>query len=77
MSDNTNSKHLRETGNRLPRRDWLKAAAITCFGTRAMAAPGVDWRAKAKQNLRLGIYSGVYSKLRLEEAAARIRDDGF
>jgi sugar phosphate isomerase/epimerase len=42
-----------------------------------MAAPATDWRAKAKENLRLGITSGVYSGLTLEEAAARIRADGF
>ncbi len=77
MSGNASSTRGRATGKRLPRRDWLKAAAITCFGARAMAAPAVDWRAKAKQKLRLGVYSGVYSKLRLEEAVARIRDDGF
>lgn len=77
MSDNTSFTRRRATGKRLPRRDWLKAAAISCFGARAMAAPTVDWRTKAKQNLRLGIDSGVYSKLPLEEAAARIRDDGF
>ena len=77
MSDHGTSTRRRATGNRLPRRDWLKAAAVTCFGARAMAAPAVDWRAKAKQNLQLGIYSGVYSSLSLAEATARIRDDGF
>jgi sugar phosphate isomerase/epimerase len=55
----------------------LKAAAITCLGARATAAPTVDWRAKAKRNLRPGVDANVYSKLPLEEAAARIRDDGF
>ena len=61
------------TCTRLPRRDWLKAAAIACLGAPAMAAPAADWRTKAKKNLRLGIYSGVYSSLPLEEAAARMR----
>jgi sugar phosphate isomerase/epimerase len=37
----------------------------------------VDWRAKAKKNLTVGIDSGVYRGLPLEEAVARIRDDGF
>jgi sugar phosphate isomerase/epimerase len=77
MTDHRTLTHCRTTGKRLPRRDWLKAAAVTCFGAHAMAAPAVDWRAKAKQNLRLGVDAGVYSKLPLEEAAARIRDDGF
>ncbi len=77
MSDYRTSTRRAATGRRLPRRDWLKAAAITCVGARAMAAPAVDWRAKAKKNLRMGVYSGVYSGLPLEEAAARIRGDGF
>ncbi len=61
----------------LPRRDWLKAAAVACFGARATAAPADDRRAKARKNLRLGIYTGPYSGLPLEEAAARIGADGF
>ena len=62
----------------LSRRHFLGTAAsgsMLLAGGLAAAAP--DWRAKAKENLRLGIYSGVYSKLPLEEAAARIRADGF
>jgi sugar phosphate isomerase/epimerase len=77
MSDSRTSTRRRASGTRLPRRDWLKAAAITCLGARAAAAAPVDWRAKAKQNLRLGVDANVYAKLPLEEAAARIRDDGF
>ena len=77
MSDSSASVRRRATSDRLPRRDWLKAAAITCLGARAMADAPVNWRAKAKQNLRLGVDANVYSKLPLEEAAARIRDDGF
>lgn len=67
----------RAGGSRLLRRDWLKAAAAACFASPALAAPAVDWRAKAKKNLRLGIYAGVYSGLPVEEAATRIRADGF
>ena len=77
MSNYRTSKRQSVTTNHLPRRDWLKAATLTCFGANAMAAPAVDWRAKAKQDLKLGVDAGVYSKLPLEEAAARIRDDGF
>lgn len=77
MSDSRTSVRWRATGDRLPRRDWLKAAAITCLGAGAAAAAPVNWKAKAKQNLRLGVDANVYSRLPLEEAAARIRDDGF
>ncbi len=61
----------------LPRRDWLKAAAVACFAAPAVAAEETDWQAKARRNLRLGVYSGVYAGLPLAEAAARIRDEGF
>ena len=77
----------------LPRRDWLKAAAVACLGAPAVAClgapatvclgapaaatPAADWRAKAKKNLRLGIHTGPYSGLPLEEAAARIRAAGL
>jgi sugar phosphate isomerase/epimerase len=53
------------------------AAAVACFGAPALAAPASDLRAKAKQNLRLGVYSGVYSSLPLDKAAAQIRAQGF
>lgn len=36
-----------------------------------------DLRAKARKNLKLGIFTGVYAALPLEEAARRIREDGF
>ena len=77
MTHDTTPTHRPAIRTRLPRRDWLKAAAVACLGAPAMAAPAADWRAKAKKNLRLGIYSGVYSSLPLEEAATRIRADGF
>lgn len=76
MSDYRTPTRQPATGTLL-RRDWLKAAAMACFGAKAMAAPAADLRAKAKQNLRLGIHSGVYSGLPLEEAAMRIQAAGF
>ena len=36
-----------------------------------------DVKAKAKQNLKLAIFTGVYAGLPLEEAAKRIKADGF
>ena len=61
----------------LSRRDCLKLA-----GTAALAAPLTSWAAedlkgKAKKNLKLAIFSGVYAGLPLEEAAKRIKADGF
>lgn len=77
MTHDTPANRRPTTRSRLPRRDWLKAAAVACLGTPALAAPAADWRAKAKKNLRLGITSNIYSGLPLDEAAARIRADGF
>jgi sugar phosphate isomerase/epimerase len=37
----------------------------------------VDLKDKAKKNLKLAIFSGVYAGLPIEEAAKRIKDDGF
>ena len=65
-----------ETGL-LSRRDCLKLA-----GAAALATPLAGWaadglKAKAKQNLKLAIFTGVYAGLPLEEACKRIKADGF
>jgi len=65
-----------ETGL-LSRRSCLKLA-----GAAALASPLTGWaadglRAKAKQNLKLAIFTGVYAGLPLEEACKRIKADGF
>lgn len=63
------------------RRECLQALGTALVGATACAASGLaappDLRAKAKTNIRLGIDGNVYSKLPLEEAVRRIRDDGF
>jgi sugar phosphate isomerase/epimerase len=69
----------------LSRRDCLKLA-----GAVALAAPLASWAeddaaskaklqaiAKAKANLKLAIFTGVYAGLPLEEACRRIKADGF
>jgi sugar phosphate isomerase/epimerase len=66
-----------KTYDKLSRRDWLKLA-----GAATVAAPWPGWaeedlQAKAKKNLKLAVFSGVYSALPLEEAAKRIKADGF
>jgi sugar phosphate isomerase/epimerase len=43
----------------------------------AVASAADDAKTKAKKNLKLGIMSGVYAGLKLEEAAQRIKADGF
>jgi len=75
--------HTDRSGNRpwkqqgLARRDWLKAAAAVCLGAQAMGAAPADWRARAKKNLRLGVHTGPYAVLPLEEAAARMKAQGL
>ncbi|MCY2995195.1 MAG: sugar phosphate isomerase/epimerase [Planctomycetota bacterium] len=63
------------------RRECLQAMGTVLVGATACAVNGLaaptDLRAKAKANIRLGIDASVYSKLPLEEAVRRIRDDGF
>jgi len=61
----------------LTRRNWLKAIGAGALGARAFGAAESDLRAKARKNLKLAIFTGVYSRLPLEEAARRIKADGF
>lgn len=68
----------------MSRRDVLRAvgagaAAITLHGLPAVAAEkaGPDLRTLAKKNLKLAIFTGLYANLPLEEAARKIKEDGF
>ena len=61
----------------LGRRAWLKTAAGLAVGAAAGPAMATHLRTKARKNFRLGISAGVYGRLPLEEAAARIKADGF
>ena len=68
---------MRTPTERLSRRDCLKLA-----GAATLATPLAGWaadnaRAKAEKNLKLAIFTGVYAGLPLEEAARRIKADGF
>lgn len=63
--------------NTLNRRDWLKLAGAASIGAPALLAAGDDLRAKARRNLKLAVFTGVYAKFPLEEAAKRIKGDGF
>ena len=66
--------------NTLNRRTWLKISSTAALGFPFVSHAARDpdaLRAKAKKNLKLGIFTGVYSSLPLEEAARRIAADGF
>jgi sugar phosphate isomerase/epimerase len=68
---------MRERTGLLSRRDCLRLT-----GALALAAPLTGWaadnlRAKAKKNIKLAIFTGVYAGLPLEEAAKKIKADGF
>jgi len=60
----------------ITRRQFAMLAAAALAAPSAFAADG-DLKKKAKKNIKLAIFTGVYSKLPLAEAAARIHDDGF
>lgn len=59
------------------RRDWLKLASAAALGLPVLAHAAPDLRARAKKNLKLGVFMGVYAGLPLEEGARRIVEDGF
>jgi len=68
------------TPNALPalnRRAWLKIAGAAAVGLPLIARAAPDLRARAKKNLKLGVFTSVYGSLPLEEAARRIATDGF
>lgn len=59
------------------RRDCLKFAGVVALGTPLAGRAADGLRARAKQNLKLAIFTGVYAELPLEEACKRIKADGF
>jgi sugar phosphate isomerase/epimerase len=61
----------------LNRRQWLRLTGVAAIGLPFISHAAPDLRAKAKKNLKLGIFTGVYASLPLEEAARRIAADGF
>lgn len=63
--------------NTLNRRQWLKLTGVAAVGLPFISHAAPDLRAKAKKNLKLGIFTGVYAGLPLEDAARRIAAEGF
>jgi sugar phosphate isomerase/epimerase len=68
---------MREHTGSLSRRDCLKAAGAVALATPLAGWAADDLKAKAKKNLKLAIFTGVYAGLPLEEAGKRIKADGF
>jgi sugar phosphate isomerase/epimerase len=63
--------------NTLNRRQWLKLTGTAAVGFPLISHAAPDLRANARKNLKLGVFTGVYASLPLEEAARRIAADGF
>lgn len=63
--------------SRMSRRCCLKIAAGAAVGAWACEAEAKHLWTKARKNFRLGIFTNVYRGLTLDEAAARIKADGF
>ncbi len=61
----------------LNRRNWLKFSGAAALALPWTTLAAGDLRAKARKNLKLGVFTGVYSGLPLDEAARRIAEDGF
>jgi sugar phosphate isomerase/epimerase len=67
----------RSAGGTLSRRDVLKALGLAMVGSQALAVEVAPRIQDAKKNLRLGVFTSVYSHLPLEQAADEIDTDGF
>jgi sugar phosphate isomerase/epimerase len=63
-------------GKALARREWLKAAGLALLSAPALGAAD-DLRAKAKKNLKLAVHTAPYAALPVEDAARRIKAEGF
>jgi sugar phosphate isomerase/epimerase len=63
--------------NQVNRREWLKAACGALALAPAIASAKDRIREKAKKNIKLAIFGRTYSALPLEQAAQKIKADGF
>jgi sugar phosphate isomerase/epimerase len=61
----------------LSRRDCLKLAGAVTLAVPLAGLAAEDLKSKAKKNLKLAIFTGVYASLPLEDAAKKIKADGF
>ena len=63
--------------SQMTRRHCLKIAGAAAVGAWTASAEAKHLVAKAKKNIRLGIFAHVYGLFPIEEATARIKGDGF
>src|SRR5689334_11614481 len=79
MSASSEKRSEHEGNPGLARRDWLKmlGAAGVGLATAPAAWATDDLREQARANLMPGIMSSVYADLPVDEAARRIKADGF
>ena len=68
---------MREQTELLSRRDCMRLASAAALAAPLAAWAADDLRARAKKNLTLAIFTGVYAGLPLEEACKKIKSDGF
>lgn len=68
---------MKNRRSRVSRRHTLKFASLALVGSWTGLAEAKHLWTKARKNIRLGIFAQVYGKLPLDEAAARIKADGF
>jgi len=61
----------------ITRRELLKVTGGVALGGTTLAAAESDLKAKARKNIKLAIFTGVYGRLPLDEAVRRIKSDGF
>ncbi len=60
----------------MTRRDLLLGAGAASLAP-LLPALAPDWKARARRNLRLGVFTHIYSRLPVADAARRMRADGF
>lgn len=61
----------------ISRRQCLALISVAALAPSQLLFAKSDLRARARKNLPLAIFSGVYSQFPVEEAARKMREDGF
>ncbi len=61
----------------ITRRRWIQGVGAAAFTLPVLGMGSVNIRNQAKQNLPLAIFSGTYARFPLEEAARKMKEDGF
>lgn len=61
----------------LTRRECLKTVGAAALAAGTFGAAQEDLRATARKNLKMAIFTGIYSRLPVQAAASRIKKEGF